>query len=157
RFLEIRHPRTGQKLLRDVVRHADVYPAADNDILVPDLVLIPVEGYGFSFSVTDAAPEISDEGTHRHNGIVLVCGDSIRQAASESRPAWIDLASTILDLLDVSVPSDMDGRVLEEIVDMDRPVRYKDVDNSLARVEGHYGSEEAEIVAQRLKGLGYLD
>src|SRR5262249_40912574 len=108
------------------------------------------------FSVTDAAPEISDEGTHRHNGIVLVCGDSIRQAASEFRPHLIDLAPTILHLLDVSVPNDMDGRVLE-IVDMDRPVRYKDVDNSLARVEGHYGSEEAEIVAQRLKGLGYLD
>src|SRR5262249_15120714 len=59
RFRELRHPETAEKLLQNVVRGSDIYPAADNGVMVPDLVLIPVDGYGFSFSLNDAPPRIS--------------------------------------------------------------------------------------------------
>ena len=157
RFREIRHPRTGDKLLQDVVRGTDIYPAAVDGILVPDLVLIPVEGYGFSFSTTDVPPEVSEEGTHRHNGVVLLKGDSVRRPTSDFCPNLIDLAPTILHILDLPIPDDMDGRVLKEILTVDRPARYENADNSVVSAAQSYTQEEEEIVAQRLKGLGYLD
>lgn len=157
RFREIRRPDTGEQLLEDVVRGVDVYPPADNDILVPDLVLLPVEGYGFSFSFNDAPPQVSDEGTHRHNGVVLIEGGDIKRPASDFRPNLIDIAPTILHILGLPIPSDMDGRVLEEILTPELPVHYEEVDNSIARVAQDYKQAESEIIAQRLKGLGYLD
>ncbi len=157
RFREIRHPQTGEKLLQDVVRGTDLYPAAVDGVLVPDLVLIPVDGYGFSFSITDVPPKMSEEGTHRHDGILLMNGDSLRHPASGFRPNLIDLAPTILHILDLPVPSDMDGRVLKEILAINRPVSYESADSSVVGVAQNYTQEEEEIVAQRLRGLGYLD
>jgi predicted AlkP superfamily phosphohydrolase/phosphomutase len=157
RFREIRHPNTGEKLLQNVIPGQDIYPAADNGILVPDLVLIPMDGYGFSFSLNDAPPQVSEEGTHRHNGVILINGDAVRQPTSDFHPNLIDVAPTILHLLGLPVPSDMDGRVLEEILHIDSPVHYEEVDNSIARFAQNYGQAETDIIAQRLKGLGYLD
>jgi predicted AlkP superfamily phosphohydrolase/phosphomutase len=135
----------------------DVYPAADNSILVPDLVLVPVDGYGFSFSLNDAPPKVSEEGTHRHNGVLLINGDAVKHPTSDFHPDLIDIAPTILHILDLPVPTDMDGRVLEEILAMEAPVRYEEVDNSVAGIGPTYGQTESDIVVQRLKGLGYLD
>jgi predicted AlkP superfamily phosphohydrolase/phosphomutase len=157
RFREIRHPHTGDKLLQDAAPSTDIYPAAVNGILVPDLVLIPVEGYGFSFSITDVPPKVSEEGTHRHNGIVVMKGDLVRHPTSAFHPNLIDVAPTILHILDLPVPSDMDGRVLEEILAVDRSVRFENMDNRVVGVAQNYTPEEEEIVAQRLRGLGYLD
>src|SRR5262249_28777612 len=123
----------------------------------PDLVLVPADGYGFSFSITDGPPVRSEEGTHRHNGVLLIWGESITQPTTDFRPNLIDVAPTILHLLGLSVPGDMDGRVLEEILTIVKPVRYEDVDNSLVGVVQNYDQQDAEIVAQRLKGLGYLE
>jgi predicted AlkP superfamily phosphohydrolase/phosphomutase len=157
RFREIRHPDTGAKLLKDAIRGVDMYPAADNGILVPDLVLIPADGYGFSFSFSNAPPKISQEGTHRHNGILLINGESVAHPVSDFQPNLIDLAPTILHILGLAVPSDMDGRVLEEILTLDSSVRYEDVDNSVVCIAPNYEQAESDIIAQRLKGLGYLD
>jgi predicted AlkP superfamily phosphohydrolase/phosphomutase len=157
RFREIRHPETGGRLLQDVVLGKDAYPAADNSILVPDLLLVPVDGYGFSFSVNDTPPKVSEEGTHRHNGVLLINGDVVKRPTSDFHPDLIDITPTILHILGLPVPSDMDGRVLEEILSLETAVRYEEVDNSLARVGPNYGQTDSDIVVQRLKGLGYLD
>jgi predicted AlkP superfamily phosphohydrolase/phosphomutase len=156
RFREIRHPKTGEKLLQDVVRGEHVYPAADNGIPVPDLVLIPVDGYGFSFSLSDAEPQISEEGTHRHNGVVMIKGKSIKKPASEFGPQLIDVAPTIIHLLGLSVPTDMDGKVWEEIFRDHSPVSYEESDKSFVQVAQSYDSKDSSIIEQRLKGLGYL-
>jgi predicted AlkP superfamily phosphohydrolase/phosphomutase len=157
RFRELRHPETGKKLLQDVIRGEDAYPAADSGILVPDLVLIPVEGYGFSFSLNDAPPQASEEGTHRLDGVVMINGDCVKQPNSDFSPQLIDLAPTILHILGLAVPSDMDGKVLEEILTATPPVEYEEVDNSLVHVAQKYDRTDSDIIEQRLKGLGYLE
>lgn len=157
RFKAIRHPHTGEELIQDAVRCAELYPAPGTGILVPDLVLVPVDGYGFSFSIADVLPEASEEGSHRHNGMIVINGESVTPPLSDFRPNLIDLAPTVLHMLGLPVPSDMDGRVLEEILTTDHAVRYEDVDNSLVRVGENYIQEETDIVAERLRGLGYLE
>ena len=84
-------------------------------------------------------------------------GTNVTQPASDFRPNLIDLAPTILHILGLSVPGDMDGRVLEEILTVDRPIRYEDIDNTVVRLAQTYSQGDADIVAQRLRGLGYLD
>ena len=157
RFAGLRHPLTGQKLLQAAVRVGDVYPPARNSVFLPDIVLIPVDGYGFAFSLSEAPPAVSEEGTHRHNGVLVMCGEGVTTTNTGPTPNLIDVAPTILNLLGLPVPSDMDGRVLESLVDSGSPVRYEEVDSQVVSFASAYDPEEEDIVAQRLKGLGYLD
>lgn len=157
RFREIRHPHTGEKLLVDVLRGADIYPAGAEGILLPDLVLIPADGYGFSFTVADTPPEVSPEGTHRHNGVLLMEGEAITYPAEALHPNLVDMAPTVLHLLGLPVPQDMDGRVLEEALTGRRPVRFEEADSSLVEQPQTYDSNQSELIEQRLKGLGYLE
>jgi predicted AlkP superfamily phosphohydrolase/phosphomutase len=157
RFREIRHPLTGQKLIADVVRGSEVYPSSADGVTLPDLLLLPVDGYNFSFTLSDAVPEVSEEGTHRHNGVVFIQGEELLRRPKNFSPNLIDLAPTILHLLDLPVPSDMDGRVLEELFTTSKPVGYEDVDNTVTQQSQDYTGEEAELIEQRLKGLGYLE
>lgn len=156
RFRELRHAYTGEKLLQDVVKGTDVYPGCEPSS-IPDLVLVPVDGYGFSFSIADNPPEASQEGTHRHNGILLLQGNSVRHPGPQFRPRLVDIAPTILHLLGLPVPSDMDGVVLEEILADNQEIRYAEPDRTSIQVTSSYDAEESGLIAQRLKGLGYIE
>ena len=158
RFRDLRHPQTGAKLLARVARGSEIYPVSDPDVLLPDIVLIPQEGYGVSFSVSGAPPEISNEGSHRHNGVLMMQGAGLNIPANGFHPNLIDIAPTVLHLLGLPVPADMDGRVLEEILPGLPPVHYENVDNRKeSEVTTEYTADEAELIEQRLKGLGYVE
>ena len=158
RFQDIRHPRTSERLLARVARGSEIYPQSQDGILLPDIVLIPQDGYGVSFSVSEAPPEISNEGSHRHNGVLLIDGEGLKRPAENFRPNLIDIAPTVLHLLGLSVPADMDGRVLGEIFPNLPPVSYEEVDNRKApETATEYTAQEAELIEQRLKGLGYVE
>jgi predicted AlkP superfamily phosphohydrolase/phosphomutase len=157
KFQDIRHPHTGERLLVRAARGAEIYPESHDGILLPDVVLIPHDGYGVSFSLSDAPPEISNEGSHRHNGVLLMQGEGLRPAQNFGSNL-IDIAPTVLHLLGLPVPSDMDGRVLQEIFPDLPPVRYEHVDNRTAvETRAEYTAHEAQLIEQRLKGLGYVE
>jgi predicted AlkP superfamily phosphohydrolase/phosphomutase len=157
-FQEIRHPHTGERLLTRVARGREIYPEKQDGILIPDLILIPVDGYGFSLSVSDAPPAISNEGSHRHNGILLMQGEGLRRSVEGFRPNLIDVTPTILHLLGLAIPSDMDGRVLQELFTEAQAVRTEEADNrQTAETKTEYSQQEAELIEQRLKGLGYIE
>jgi len=158
RFQDIRDPNSGDKLLARVARGSEMYSSVGEGILLPDLVLMPVDGYVFSTSAADGfVPEISGEGNHRHNGILLLQGDGFRRTVPDFHPYLVDLAPTILHMLGLPVPADMDGRVLQEIFSDARQVHYEDVNNSIAPKATDYTEEEAELIEQRLKALGYVE
>jgi predicted AlkP superfamily phosphohydrolase/phosphomutase len=158
KFREIRNPQTGEKLLAVVGRGSEIYPKSQNGILLPDIVLIPQDQYGVSFSLADGPPKMSREGSHRHNGVLLIQGNGLKQPAEDFHPNLIDIAPTILHLVGLPVPTDMDGRVLEEIFSDQHPVRFEDVDNHrILESAVEYTPQEAELIEQRLKGLGYVE
>ena len=158
RFRDLRHSETGAKLLTRVARGSEIYPKSQEGILLPDIVLVPQDGYGVSFTISEGPPEISNEGSHRHNGVLLMQGEGLKMPAENFCPNLIDIAPTVLHLLGLPVPADMDGRVLEEILSDQQPVEYEDVDN---RKQSHtateYTAEETKLIEQRLKGLGYVE
>ena len=70
-----------------------------------------------------------------------------------------DVAPTILHLLGLPIPTAMDGRVLDGLLDpawlAERPVRFSDDDESIA-AGGDLEREDEEEIEDRLRGLGYL-
>ena len=79
----------------------------------------------------------------------------------------LDIAPTVLHLLGIPVPGDMDGRVLTEVLDpattsSDLPVHAAVLATAAAgadsptSVDSAYTAEEDAVIQQRLADLGYL-
>jgi hypothetical protein len=100
-------------------------------------------------------------GTHRLNGILILWGEPIRSGVVLEGSYLHDLAPTILHLMQVAVPTDMDGRILRESLKPEYP--------GLPRVRSAPGPspetpvpsaalspEEERLITERLRGLGYV-
>jgi predicted AlkP superfamily phosphohydrolase/phosphomutase len=90
--------------------------------------------------------KLGDErNTHELKGIFLAYGHDIKKGAEIQNAKIYDLAPTILHLMDVSIPKDMDGKVLKEI--------FKE-DSELAKREIKYQeADEKEMVKEKIKDL----
>jgi hypothetical protein len=70
------------------------------------------------------------------------------------------MAPTLLYLSDQSVPDDMDGRVLTEMISADyssaHPIRFAAQGDAEATNGVLYSDEENSDVIERLKSLGYV-
>jgi predicted AlkP superfamily phosphohydrolase/phosphomutase len=157
KFKEVKHPVTGKKVYKQVARGTEIYPVSGRGILLPDAILIPEDGYGLSSKISDALPEATSEGVHRHNGVVFLKGEGWKTSVPKFSPFLIDMAPTLLHALGLPVPTDMDGRVLEEIFTAPRKVEYEEVDNSVSHEPVQYLEAEAELIEQRLRDLGYVE
>ncbi|MBI4675685.1 MAG: alkaline phosphatase family protein [Chloroflexi bacterium] len=102
-------------------------------------------------------PSYGVSSSHRMNGIFIAAGPTIRPNAPITQsPSLIDLAPTILHAMQLPVPPDMDGRVLNEIFADARAVEYGG-SAVLARAAGEgYSEQEEDEVIERLKDLGYI-
>lgn len=157
RFSQVKHPATGKNVYKRVARGSEIYPQRGKDVLLPDVILLPEDGYGLSSKVLDALPQATAEGVHRHNGVVFIEGDGVRNSVPGFSPFLVDMAPTLLHELGLSVPSDMDGRVMTEIFVSPRDVQYEEVDNAVAHERVQYAESEAAVIEQRLRALGYVE
>lgn len=93
--------------------------------------------------------------THTPDGIFIACGPGIPVEGMISGAQIADVAPTILRWLGLPIPNHMDGTVLPTICD--RPDVPLSTDATpVAAQPTFYADDEAEKVAERLKGLGYL-
>jgi len=95
-----------------------------------------------------------DSGCHRLHGAFIARGQGIAHGEI-SGARIIDLAPTILHLMNVPVPDDMDGRVLTEALVTQRPVETQAAVSS-SQAQEDLTAEEAAEVEERLRALGYL-
>jgi predicted AlkP superfamily phosphohydrolase/phosphomutase len=96
-----------------------------------------------------------DSGCHRREGILMAYGPGIKQGEMLTGAEITDLAPTILHLAGVPVPSEMDGRVLVEMLEAPGEVRYGDESGGLEGPSA-WAQEETDEIEERLRGLGYL-
>jgi len=157
----LRHPQTGQSLVDKIIPGNQVAhgPYASQS---PDLHLV-LDGYrsiAFPLFATDnhiVTRQIrGDSGCHRLHGIFITWGAGIRSNETVGDARILDLAPTILHLMGLPVPDDMDGRVLSEALTLTHPVEYEPVAEAEQAVEAGLSAKETAEVEERLRSLGYL-
>ena len=176
RLESLTHPQTGEILIERVYRREDLY---HGDFLqaAPDLIIHPkdfahqIKGGPFSnphyrqVISTKDPKEFFVNGVHRLNGIFAAAGPGIRKGHCVDSLEIIDLFPTMLYSLGMAVPKSVDGKVAEGIFEEDRlsayPICY--CDDSLKEADqvpgdkATYGQEDADRIAESLRGLGYID
>jgi predicted AlkP superfamily phosphohydrolase/phosphomutase len=162
---KLTHPKTGNPLLDEAICGSDVThgPYAAQ---APDLHLI-LDGYrciAFPLFATNnqvVTRQIrGDSGCHRGNGIFIGHGPAFRQATTVDGSQIIDLAPTILYLLGLPVPTNVDGRVLVDALCPSlleaRPVQFAVPEDEQDGEETALSEEDVAEIEDRLKALGYL-
>jgi hypothetical protein len=94
----------------------------------------------------------------------MMKGKPFRQGVRLPKAHITDVAPTLLYLLGIPVPVEMDGQVLSEAFEgafvASHPVQYHQgglLMHSNAPLDAAYTAEETEKIQERLKGLGYID
>ncbi|HID63217.1 MAG TPA: hypothetical protein EYP49_10820, partial [Anaerolineae bacterium] len=166
-------PETEQPVVQQVYRGEDYYhgPYADN---IPDIIVIMKPDYGCNYrlspysSAVTKRPGALDRGMHRLEGIFMVSGPAVVPNPGPLSGLGIeDVAPTILYLMGLPVPSDMDGRVLTEILPPtvleSRPVKQGEPmglwpgEEEAVFSDEVISDEDEERIRKRLKALGYLE
>lgn len=100
-------------------------------------------------------------GDHTPEGILLAAGPGLNSGQKLSSASIMDLAPTILYLMGLAIPRDMEGEVLKEALDpvllREHEVSYSQAAKEGADASGEYSDDERELVRERLRSLGYLD
>lgn len=158
-------PLNGQPLFARILRREEAYARGPRSEHLPDLVLIPSDGYMITEAfrgdqLVEASPDMLT-GNHRQEGIFSLAGPGIPGGDRVEGVRIVDLAPTILHLLGVPVPTWMDGRVLTAAASLRAPgVGTDSLHSSLhasSSYEDVYSTEDQRIIEERLRGLGYME
>jgi predicted AlkP superfamily phosphohydrolase/phosphomutase len=134
----------------------------DRDWL-PDLLLVPRDGLAVVRKIRSSAPvrwlpERRIEGTHRAEGIFAARGTRIARNRRVNADI-VDAAPTILAMLGLRIPDDMEGQVIDGL--FEPPIEY--ASEAATPVSDHrefeeiYSQEQRRLLTQRLVDLGYLE
>ena len=156
-------PATGKPLVDRIIPREEAAhgPYADQGA---DLHLI-LDGYktiAFPLFATEGrvlTPQIrGDSGCHRLHGVFIGNGAAFVNGATVPNARIIDLAPTILHLLNVPVPDDMDGRVLIDALTPELRARAMQTAaaTTATQTQVDFTEEEQAEVEERLRALGYL-
>lgn len=173
KLLLLQNPDTGERIVEKVHRREELYHgpyvnrAPDLIVQWTDYAYHSRQRFGekentlFSDVQTMPLSRLEMNGFHKLNGIFIARGPGIVQNEKLEGARIVDLAPTILYMLGVPIPHDMDGRVLTEIFTpqytANRTVEYTDQQEIDVPGGGYYSDEEETRIKDRLKGLGYID
>ena len=161
---------TGEKVTDKVYRRDEIYhgPYLEDAY---DLYFTPWKSLyqpQKSLQSKDVVAFIPNEGRcvsgHHHNcvnGIFMIKGPDIKRGVKLDNPKIIDIMPTVLYLLGLKIPENIDGRVLREVINdnylRENPVNLTTTTEYRAQqVEAILGEEEEELRRQ-LKNLGYIE
>ncbi len=139
---KLKDPETGETVIEEAWKKEDVYSGPYLKTL-PDIILLQNPKYSISHILSERLitplSESLRTGDHENgylNGILIAYGPDITQGLNVEGAKLIDIAPTILHMFGLSIPTDMDGRVLKEIFKKDsellkRGIRYQEADERI--------------------------
>jgi len=175
---QLKDPQTGRPVVSHVYRARDVYHgpyaprAAD---------LIPSwweDGFLTELSVAGGSPEriversqtplqggVEFAGSHRLDGVFIMAGGPARKGYAFTGAQITDVAPTVLYLMGLPIPPDMDGRPLLDALDPNfvarNPPRHEENGAPVPAVpadgETVFSEEESALISERLRSMGYIE
>lgn len=147
-----------------IYRYADDLVGRYLQVIDDRTTLIVLSDHGFALgalhddpSLTRSVKRVSAD-FHREDGVILIFGHQVRRGSRPVQASQLDIAPTVLALLDLDVPRDMPGRVLTECLLFEAPERiletYEPPDRT-DRTSTH--SLVDDQIKARLRSLGYID
>jgi predicted AlkP superfamily phosphohydrolase/phosphomutase len=166
RLLQMVDPEDGRPVVDRVFRKEEVYrgrflsSAPDLLLLMRGLTYITRHSYEFAREAqVCTTPPTHETGGHRQEGILLASGNHIADNRWIEQARIEDLAPTILYLLGCEVPTDMDGKVLTDLLQPEfvtaHPVKYGEARWQQDVLEGLTPEEEQSLM-EHLRNLGYV-
>jgi predicted AlkP superfamily phosphohydrolase/phosphomutase len=170
-------PETGHPIVGEIFKQEDIYQGPEA-FKAPDIIFqwkqsLYVHRPSGSGANTDFLEILDDRallssenttrpsGIHRDYGIFIASGQHLEKNKKIEGAKIYDVAPTVLYLLGLPVPDDMDGRVLEDVIDEDylkkNPIKRVVTVTGEESVPKSFDPEETTAVKDRLKGLGYID
>ena len=128
---QIKDPLTNETIFQVVEKREAIY-SGSNLKHAPDIVLVSKENYSFDFlyNSNKVFDEIKLPTPGRHNsslyGIFLVYADEINNVHLKNL-SILDIFPTVLHILGVPIPKDVDGKVLKEIFKKDSYLFNKEI------------------------------
>jgi predicted AlkP superfamily phosphohydrolase/phosphomutase len=162
-LLGVVDPETGEKPVIGASRREELF-SGPHVKDAPDIQIAMADGYEpFPWaSIADRvfAPNTSRSGTHTTEGTLVIKGEGVRQGEVKGA-AVVDIAPTILYLMGIATPEDMDGHVLTQaFVDehlLANPPRADEKGESSGdRKEYRLSSDEEAAIEKNLRSLGYI-
>ncbi len=168
------HPETGRPLIRRAWKREEIYHGPWVH-LAPDIVLEPAldRGYTVTFLSSRGRPGPalrrlgraerigakggSMNGSHRPDGLLLLAGAGVRPGVRLQGATLADITSTVMAVLGLPYPPDLDGRVLGEAFVPGFLRGEKAAEPAPQAAPQPYSGTEAAVVRERLRGLGYLE
>ena len=163
---ELTDPQTGKKLVGRVLYKEEVYSGPYLD-QAPDLILVPRHETDKFFGLADfGSNQLVQQmyrysGMHRDHGLLMMMGPHVKKGTELDGASIVDLAPTILYIMGVPIPQDMDGRpLMEAFTGYDTQVTplLSAIPISLPPrdEEASYTAKEAKEIKERLRRMGYL-
>jgi predicted AlkP superfamily phosphohydrolase/phosphomutase len=173
---DLRDPRTGEALIERAYRREELYHGPHAN-LEPDVVLeardtVQIFRKRESLRATTPVHVLSraemsradTSGHHLMNGVLMMYGPGVEAGREIAGAQMQDVAPTVLYAMGLPVPSHMDGQVLRAAFAPSHLVQHP-VQTGAEHAQGAsdrdeagsaYSEDEARLVEDRLRGLGYL-
>lgn len=172
RLQAIQDPYSGRPLFSAVHKRDEIFRGSQVDY-GPDLVIDSFDGE-WNIQTRHYTPRTGehangyfvgpqgDYGWHGKDGLYVFNGSAFRVGEPGERASVMDLAPTLLHLLDVPVPEDYDGESMTEAFTPEHlaahELRTQEADDSASedRASG-YSDRESQAVTDHLRALGYIE
>jgi len=164
RLLGARDEKFGEPIFQEVLKPEEIYHCSrENHKNLPDLMLVPRTGLAVVRKIRGRkavkwALDGHLGGTHRVEGIFVAHGPGVKPGLKVTAEI-ADITPTLLAMLGLAVPADMEGRALTHIFDPPLHVEFeppKEYQPAEAPAE-IFSEEEQRVLTQRLSDLGYLE
>jgi len=164
RLKRLRDPETGEAIEGDIFLKEEIYHGEHMDD-APDVVYMAKGMYlaGAFYGFTSHRPIAETNvwlGNHRINGIFFAKGDGIEKGKRIAGARIIDIAPTILYLMEEKIPLSMDGKVIDEAFTQQflsaNQKEFYEGPSEKGHKDSSFSRADEEDVVKRLKGLGYL-
>lgn len=162
---DLKSPFNDKKVFDRVLKKEEVYNGPFLNI-APDILVRCNDDFYFApeWRVAKEKKLFKDEkrslGVHSLYGIFLITGPFAKKGANLNGLKIQDIAPTIMYLMGLPIPEDMDGKVLKDTLDEGylekHPLRYEKIQAEKQIEAEVYSKEDEEKLKTHLENLGYL-